>query len=227
MNATNENRFIRDSKFVCYHNTGFGVPNKNECLKFVLVGITPGNNQQLSEDDIVTEKFGTIEYKFKKAFDGKIMRQNLDKMFRHINNNIRRGLLTDLINFYGTDIKNLFSYSKKSIVDFTSLLKNATYKLNKAGEEIMFNTPKQINSRNPELYNREFLNGFKKDYDELYSKRDLIYIACGKQVYNYLIKELKIDTNKVVAIVHPSGTAQGYINSFLEGKGYNPAELYK
>ena len=224
--SDNELKKERDNKYVVYHNTGFDVPNTNSCLKYVLIGITPGNNQSFKEGEKLEVEFGSINYKFKKAFNGKQMRKNLDNMFKYINEKVHKGLLDELIKSYGSNIDLLFNYTNKSVIDFTSLLKNATYKKTKSGDEKMFNRPKEINEKHKELYESEFLNGFKKDYDEIYSKKDIVYIACGKQVYNFLISKMKIKKEKVIAIVHPSGAAQGCINSFKEGN-YNPEELYK
>ena len=227
-------RIERDGKYVVYHDTGFDIVNDNPNLKYVLVGITPGNNQRPKNDEkeALGAEFGSINYKFKKAFSGNMMRPNLGIMFAYINKKTHEGIFDELLESCGSNIESLFCYSEKSIIDFTSLLKNATFKKTKDGSEKMFNKPNEINEKNKELYEQEFLPGFKKDYDEVYSHRDVIYIACGVQVYNFLITNMGIDKNKVIAIVHPSPSAQYYIKSFIgayadQNKRYNPERLYE
>lgn len=39
-----------DDKYLVNNKTGFEQPNKNSCLKYVLVGITPGVHQTPEEE---------------------------------------------------------------------------------------------------------------------------------------------------------------------------------
>ena len=180
----------------------------NEKAKYVFVGITPGNNQKVEEVD------DTLANKFKHAFDG--MRKNIAEMIECANN-INNGLLQELIDVYKEkdEINKLFEYNSESIVDFTSLLKNATYELN--GK--MFNKPKKIMKE--EELNSEYKNGFLNDWIKYYSN-DVVFIACGRQVYNVLIRAQrnneKLGRTTIIPIVHPSGNAQRYIKLYLKGE---------
>ena len=158
-----------------YKDTGFSERNEDDCLKFVLVGITPGANQAPAKAKEEAKangiEFGSIEYKFFKAFCGRSMRENIFRMLKHINEIIHPRKLDGLLEGVN-NAEDLFKYEKgKTIIDYTSLIKDATYKYNqKTQDYVFFNNPRSINKKNEDLYN-EFLNGFKKDSDEIYEKR--------------------------------------------------------
>lgn len=235
---SNNYEYLENKKYRVDKDTGFDKPNTNPCLKYVLVGITPGSRQRQKEGEREDDEpeFGTIEYKYFKAFAGKPMRDNIKEMFEFINDNKHKGKFDDLINVYGGkegNIDKLFEYSKNSIIEFTSLLKDAVeVKNNKTGEYDLFKKPADINPKKHEQLYKEYEDGFLKDYCDYYRKcKDIVFIACGKQVYNFLIDETKIDEDRVFAIVHPSPAAQGWINMFLDKskskKKYNPEARYE
>ena len=197
----------------------FDEVNKNECLKYVLVGITPGTNQTSASSVSRTFAEGTIEYKFDNAFRGVNMRNNLDKMFKRITK--ERANLSDLIHY--SKIDELFAYSISSIFDFTSLIKDKVTVI--GAKSPLFNKPSQI-LKDPALKNA-FEKGFWKDYKEYYCRENVTLIACGKAVYQFLLK-LGIPKERLIAIVHPSPAANGYIKRFLLSNAdinrYNPEQ---
>ena len=209
-------------------NTGFDAVNDK--AKFVFVGITPGSAPVYSADK-------TLEGKFKAAFNGSngSMRENLWEMLVYVSKKGKHPEITQLIDTYKS-VDRMFEYNEESIVDFTSLLKNAvTFSNTEKGiKNANFNNVKEIFGckKAPEAETQKLCNHFKEgflyDYNERYAK-DVFYIACGRQVYNFLITRVGINKDNVAAIVHPSSQAISYINRFL-GKGkkpYDPETLYK
>lgn len=225
----NENDFtvIDGGKYKIYRKTGFNAVNHNANLKYVLVGITPGTNQtsKTAQKEAAKEHIllDTIEYKMKFAFRGKSMRNNIQRMFKHINESKHRGILTELIKTYGDDINNLFKYTDDSIIDFTSLIKDATFVNTKDGWK-MFKSPQDICEENKDLFSK-YRNGFYRDYQKYYQGKNIVFIACGKYVFRFL-KTVFGNNETLIAIVHPSPKARDHIDSFLNDSNdsYDPEE---
>lgn len=215
--------YLDGDKFKIDRNTGFGKVNKNRCLKYVLVGITPGTSES-QEESKNSSDFGELSYKFRNAFCGPGMRSNLNEMFVYVNNTDKhKRKLQPLLDYCNGDVEKLFEYIKeKSIIDFTSLIKDATYKKKRDNSYQMFRTPKNINPKNNDLL-KEFNDGFGEDYSRYYRKKGIIFIACGIEVYKFLSNYFQ-NEETLIGIVHPSGSANKYKNRFL-GKSkppYNP-----
>ena len=208
----------------------FDEVNKNSCLKYVVVGMSPGANQTPETAVQEYKKKDGLNYKFEHAFAGTQMRRNLYNMFNHIFKELKDDRLSFLMSKYNLNkdgepfYDSIFKYSKDSNIDFTSLIKDKATYINKKGVKKLFNTPKDI--MKSEALKKAFENGFKKDYKNIYSKQqDILFIACGRAVYNFLISVVNIPETKVIAIVHPSGAGQNYVNKYLHND-YNPQKKY-
>ena len=136
----------------------------NSKAKVVIVGITPGNEQIKNSRKDKTKK----EIKMDNAFAGK-MRKPLIEMLNYIQLNKYLG------------IKTCESLWEKDFnkVEFTSLLKEATYEykmVNGKREEKMFNDPSKI----PKVkkLNNAFEKGFMADCKKY--KDAKLFIALGK-----------------------------------------------
>ena len=208
----------------------FDETNKNNCLKYVVVGMSPGTNQTTETAFQESKEKGVLNFKFEHAFAGTQMRRNLYNMLNHVFQDLKDDRLASLLSKYKTDengnilYDSIFKYDKESNIDFTSLIKDKATYINKNGIKKLFNTPKDIVKS--EVLKKAFENGFKKDYENIYSKRqDILFIACGKAVYNFLISVANIPEANVIAIVHPSGAGQNYVNRYLDND-YNPQKKY-
>lgn len=182
----------------------------NSNADVVIVGVTPGNNQ-LKND----RKNKTLEeIKKENSFAGKNMRRNLTDMLDFIC--INKTLKID-------SCKTLFDEDFNK-VECTSLLKDATFEIDKDGKKKMFNKPSKI-MKNEKL-KEEFEKGFLKDCKNY--KKAKVIVALGRENEELLKNqqaEGKIDKNiKIIAIPHPSGANIGRVNAFL-GKGKSKSDL--
>ena len=125
------------------------------------------------------------------AFKGGI-RKNIVKMLDYIGVNTLLG------------IKSCASLWEEDFgrVELTSLLKDATYVVEKGGRTMFKDTEDIAKSK---ILTEKFETGFVKDCAQ-YTKAKL-FVACGQGVYNELLKlkDRGIITEPVVAIAHPSG----------------------
>lgn len=189
-----------DDKII-FKPSEFNYTNAN--AKIVIVGITPGNSQLANS----REEKSLREIKQENAFAGN-MRPNLIAMLNHIGINDLLGIRS-CETLWGEDFDQ---------VEMTSLLKDATYVINKKGKEEMFKDTSKI-FKSPKLSNM-LDNGFKKDCNHY--KNVKLFIACGPGVYS-ILKQLYNDSiisAPVVGIAHPSGANMGRIQQYL-GKGTN------
>ena len=159
----------------------------NPKAEVVIVGITPGNSQLKGE----REGMSPEEIKRTYAFKGGI-RKNIVKMLDYIGVNTLLG------------IKSCASLWEEDFgrVELTSLLKDATYVVEKGGRTMFKDTEDIAKSK---ILTEKFETGFVKDCAQ-YTKAKL-FVACGQGVYNELLKlkDRGIITEPVVAIAHPSG----------------------
>lgn len=173
-----------DEKIV-FEPTGFDYVNPD--AEVVIVGITPGNSQVKGEREGMSPK----EIKRTYAFKGGI-RKNIVKMLDYIGVNTMLG------------IKSCASFWREDFgrVELTSLLKDATYVVEKGGRAMFKDTEDIAKSK---LLTEKFEMGFVKDCAQ-YTKAKL-FVACGQGVYDKLLKlkDRGIITAPVVAIAHPSG----------------------
>lgn len=173
-----------DEKIV-FEQTGFEYVNPK--AEVVIVGITPGNSQ------VKGERKGLLAEEIKRtyAFKGGI-RKNIVKMLDYIGVNTLLGIKTSA-SLWGEDFDR---------VELTSLLKDATYVVEKGGRTMFKNTEDIAKSK---LLTEKFETGFVKDCAQ-YTKAKL-FVACGQGVYDELmkLKDRGIITAPVVAIAHPSG----------------------
>lgn len=187
-----------DEKIV-FKPTEFDYVNPN--AEVVIVGITPGNNQIDGSREGLTKR----EIKRKYAFAGG-MRPNLVKMLDFVGVNRMLGIAS-CSSLWGDDFDK---------VEMTSLLKEATYEVNRKGEQVMFKHTEKIGKS--EKLTHMLNEGFVKDCGN-YSEAKL-FVACGSGVYNVL-KELKdkgVIKVPVIGITHPSGANLGRVLCYLGQK---------
>lgn len=165
--------------------TGFDYVNPE--AEVVIVGITPGNSQLKGEREGLDKR----EVKRQNAFVGN-MRPNLVKMLDFIGVNTLLGI-NSCASLWGEDFDR---------VELTSLLKDATYVVEKGGRTMFKNTEDIAKSK---LLTEKFETGFVKDCAQFTKAK--LFVACGQGVYNELLKlkERGFITAPVVAIAHPSG----------------------
>lgn len=191
---------------IIFKQTKFSYVNHE--AKVVIVGITPGNSQIKG----TREGMPPCEIKRIYAFAGK-MRSNLIHMLDYIGVNKLLSIDT---------CKTLWEQDFDK-VEMTSLLKEATYIMNKNGHEEMFNDISKI-TKSEEL--TDMLNeGFIKDCSN-YNNAQL-FIACGSKVYDVLLslKQQNVISAPIIGIAHPSESNKGRMNCYLgrkepKDKGY-------
>lgn len=187
----------------CFKKTEMDYVNSKAIV--VIVGITPGNEQIKNSRKDKTKK----EIKMDNAFAGR-MRNPLIEMLNYIQLNKYLG------------IKTCESLWEKDFikVEFTSLLKEATYEykmVNGKREEKMFNDPSKI--LKVKKLNNAFEKGFMADCKKY--KDAKLFIALGR-VSNILkvLQDEKLIKCDIITIPHPSGPNSGRIKVFL-GKSDN------
>ena len=184
---------------IVFEPTGFDYVNPK--AKVVIVGITPGNSQL----DGSRDGMSPLEIKRKYAFAGS-MRHWLVNMLDYIG-------INQLLNIETCSSLWVDDFDK---VDMTSLLKDATYEIKKAGSREMFRHASKIEKS--EKLTRMLEDGFVKNcakYDN-----SVLFVACGPGVYDVLKKlqsEKKIG-GLVAGIAHPSGANLGRILCYLGQK---------
>lgn len=173
----------------------------NQDAEVVIVGITPGNSQLKGERD----KLDLREIKRQNAFAGK-MRPNLVKMLDYVGVNSLLGIET-CCSLWNEDFDR---------VEMTSLLKEATYVMNRKGEKIMFKDAKII-AKSGKL-TKMLESGFIKDCSRYGNVR--LFVACGPGVYDVLtiLKQSGVITAPIIGIAHPSGGNMGRICCYLGTK---------
>ena len=190
------------AKYKFNRNTKMEYTNKE--AEVVIVGITPGNTQLKGSRKNKSPK----EIKQENSFAGGNMRGNLTSMLDSVGVNEVLGI---------DSCESIFNEHFDK-VECTSLLKDATFEVNKKGEEKMFNKPSKI--LKDEKLTKEFNEGFLED-SKNYTKAKVM-VALGKETEDLLKQqqaEGKIDENiQIVGVPHPSGANQGRVNAFL-GKG--------
>ena len=159
----------------------------NPKAEVVIVGITPGNSQLKGGREGMSPK----EIKRTYAFKGGI-RKNIVKMLDYIGVNTLLGIKT-CSSLWDEDFDR---------VELTSLLKDATYVVEKSGRTMFKDTEDIAKSK---LLTKKFETGFVKDCEQYKNAR--LFVACGQGVYDELmkLKERGVITAPVVAIAHPSG----------------------
>lgn len=177
----------------------------NSKAEIVIVGITPGNDQIKGSRDGLDSK----EIKRQYAFDGKT-RKNLIKMLDYIG-------INTILNIQSC--KSLWDTDVFDKVEFTSLLKNATFHKSIDGKEKMFKEVEDI-EKYSEL-KKEFEDGFLKDCDCYRNAK--LFVACGNKVYNKLV-ELKnkgVISSEVIGIAHPSNQNIDRIGYYIGDETYS------
>ena len=187
-----------DEKIV-FKPTEFDYVNPN--AEVVIVGITPGNNQIDGSREGLTKH----EIKRKYAFAGG-MRPNLVKMLDYVGVNHILGIAS-CSSLWGDDFDR---------VEMTSLLKEATYEVNRKGEEVMFKDARKI--AKSEKLTWMLNNGFVSDCSQYGHAR--LFVACGPGVYDVLtnLKQQGVITAPIVGIAHPSGGNMGRICCYVGTK---------
>ena len=147
-----------------FEPTGFYYVNPK--AEVVIVGITPGNSQVKGK----REGLSPEEVKRAYAFKGGI-RKNIVKMLDYIGVNTLLGIKS-CASLWGEDFGR---------VELTSLLKDATYVVEKGGR-IMFKDTEDI--AKSKILTEKFETGFVKDCAQ-YTKAKL-FVACGQGVYDEL-----------------------------------------
>lgn len=183
----------------------FDYVNTNATL--AIVGVTPGPEQagrsyRAVRDAIVKSEDPGSKLSLIKAqssFRGKVMEPNLKSLLEHSGLAERAGI---------EDIDDLWT-TEAHKVHFTSTIKYPTF----INTELYNN---QIDSlRHPELrkYVEDYLAG---ELSQLSSEALIVALGSkGPRIVRYAAKLARIDSNRIVALPHPSGSATGAVRDFL------------
>lgn len=187
-----------DEKIV-FEKTEFDYTNPE--AQVVIVGITPGNSQLENSREGKSPR----EIKRENAFGGN-MRPNLIKMLDYVGVNKVLGI---------ESCQTLWEEDFDK-VEMTSLLKEATYELNKNGGRDMFKNTKKI-AKSQKL-TQMLMDGFVEDCKH-YTKARL-FVALGPGVSEELnkLKKQGLISAPIIAMAHPSGANSGRISCFLGTK---------
>lgn len=135
----------------------------NKEAEVVIIGVTPGNTQHKGSRKNKSPK----EIKQENSFASGNMRGNLTSMLDSVGMNEVLGI---------DSCESIFNEHFDK-VESTSLLKDATFEVNKKGEEKMFNKPSKILKY--DKLTKEFEEGFLEDSKKC--KKAKVMVALGKE----------------------------------------------